>query len=112
MNDKQNKLAQLNEAIANIGLTKEQAITLLKTSQKNEKEIFEYVKHHFENECSYPNYNVEISSNIKIDLSVDSLDVVELISLLEEKYSIVISDKEAEKWDTVEDIVKTVCRLL
>ena len=108
----QYKLDQLNEAIINLGLTRDQAITLLVTYQKKEKEIFEYVKHHFENECCYPNYNVEMSSNIKIDLSADSLDIVELISLLEKKYSIVIPDEEAEKWDNVEDIVKTVCRLL
>lgn len=108
----QDKLDQLNEAIINLGLTRDQAITLLVTYQKKEKEIFEYVKHHFENECCYLNYNVEMSSNIKIDLSADSLDVIELIFLLEKKYSIAIPIKDAEEWNTVEDIVKTVCRLI
>ncbi len=39
------------------------------------------------------------------DLGADSLDVVELVMALEEKFDIEISDDEAEKIATVADVV-------
>ena len=39
------------------------------------------------------------------DLGADSLDVVELVMALEEKFDIEIPDEEAEKIQTVKDIV-------
>ena len=42
------------------------------------------------------------------DLGADSLDTVELIMALEEEYDIEIPDEDAEKFQTVEDLVKYV----
>ncbi len=39
------------------------------------------------------------------DLGADSLDVVEMIMALEEKFEIEIPDSEAEKIQTVQDVV-------
>ena len=39
------------------------------------------------------------------DLGADSLDVVELVMALEEKFDIEIPDEEAEKIQTVADVV-------
>ena len=39
------------------------------------------------------------------DLGADSLDIVELVMALEEEYEIEISDEDAEKIKTVQDIV-------
>ena len=39
------------------------------------------------------------------DLGADSLDIVQLIIALEEEYGLEISDEEAEKIRTVQDIV-------
>jgi len=39
------------------------------------------------------------------DLGADSLDVVELVMALEEKFDIEIPDEEAEKIQTVSDVV-------
>lgn len=39
------------------------------------------------------------------DLGADSLDTVELLMELEEKFSVVITDEEAEKLTTVQSVV-------
>ncbi|MCD6433781.1 MAG: acyl carrier protein [Sulfurimonas sp.] len=49
----------------------------------------------------------EIKDDAKFveDLGADSLDVVELVMALEEKFDIEIPDDEAEKIQTVKDVV-------
>ncbi len=42
------------------------------------------------------------------DLGADSLDVVELLSQLEEEYGIIIPDDEAENLVTVADVAKVI----
>jgi acyl carrier protein len=42
------------------------------------------------------------------DLGADSLDLVELVLALEEEYDMEISDEEAEKIKTVQDVVKHI----
>ncbi len=47
-------------------------------------------------------------SKIVDDLGADSLDVVELLSQLEEEYGIVIPDEQAENLVTVADVAKAI----
>ena len=42
------------------------------------------------------------------DLGADSLDIVELIMALEEEYDMEIPDEDAEKIQTVEDVINYV----
>jgi len=48
---------------------------------------------------------IKMESNLVDDLGADSLDVVELIMAIEEKFDIDIPDDEAEKIVLVKDIV-------
>lgn len=48
---------------------------------------------------------VKPESKFQEDLGADSLDVVELVMALEEKFEIEIPDEEAEKIQTVGDVV-------
>ncbi len=49
---------------------------------------------------------VTIDTNLMKDLEADSLDAVEIIMAIEEEFGIEIPDEEAEKFQTVSDIVK------
>ena len=49
--------------------------------------------------------DIKMSSAFITDLKADSLDVVELVMSLEEKFGISIPDEEAEKLETVQKMV-------
>ena len=51
---------------------------------------------------------VKLESKIIEDLGADSLDVVELVMALEEKFEVEIPDTEAEKLKTIQDVVTFV----
>ena len=51
---------------------------------------------------------VKLESKIIEDLGADSLDVVELVMALEEKFGIEIPDSEAEKLLSIQDVVTFV----
>ena len=60
------------------------------------------------------NISVEkVTPDAKIvdDLGADSLDVVELLSQLEEEYGIIIPDDEAENLVTVADVAAAIEKL-
>jgi acyl carrier protein len=49
--------------------------------------------------------NVSVTTRLREDLNVDSLDAVELIMELEDTFKVKISDDEAQKLKTIGDIV-------
>lgn len=46
------------------------------------------------------------------DLGFDSLDTVELVTMVEEEFGVMVEDDEAEKLRTVADAVKYIDRLM
>ncbi|MGI6177448.1 MAG: acyl carrier protein [Eubacterium sp.] len=51
---------------------------------------------------------VTMETNLMKDLEADSLDAVEIIMAIEEEYGIEVPDEDAEKFQTVADLVKYV----
>ena len=51
---------------------------------------------------------ITLETNLMKDLSADSLDAVEIIMAIEDEYGFEIPDEEAEKMQTVQDLVKFV----
>lgn len=49
-----------------------------------------------------------LETSLKDDLNADSLDAVEVIMALEEKYDIEIADEDAENFKTIADIVNYI----
>ena len=54
---------------------------------------------------------VKMESKIIEDLGADSLDVVELVMALEEKFEVEIPDTEAEKLISIADVVNYIEKL-
>lgn len=55
--------------------------------------------------------SVKMDSKIIEDLGADSLDVVELVMALEEKFNVEIPDGDAEKLVKIEDVVNYIDNL-
>ncbi|UOE92873.1 MULTISPECIES: acyl carrier protein [Bacillaceae] len=51
---------------------------------------------------------VKPEASFKDDLGADSLDVVELVMELEDEFDLEISDEDAEKISTVQDVVSYI----
>jgi len=71
-------------------------------SDSIQEEVVELINKASKNETK------DLSSRLVEDLKIDSLDRVELIMALEEKFKIEITDEEAEKIKTIQDVVDYV----
>lgn len=67
--------------------------------------LFDDVKAVIVEQLSVNADEVKLESKFVEDLGADSLDVVELVMELENKFNIEIPDEEAEKISTVKDVV-------
>jgi acyl carrier protein len=70
--------------------------------------LFEQVKEIIVQELSVPEEKVKESSTFESDLRADSLDVVELVMELEEKFEIEIPEEDFEQIRTVGDLVRYI----
>jgi acyl carrier protein len=70
--------------------------------------LFDEVKEVVVEQLNVSPDEVKEDSKFADDLGADSLDVVELVMSLEEKFDIEIPDEEAEKIATVSDAIKFI----
>ena len=70
--------------------------------------LFEQVKEIIVQELSVPEEKVKDSSTFESDLRADSLDVVELVMELEEKFDIEIPEDDFEQIKSVGDLVRYI----
>jgi len=70
--------------------------------------IFEKLKDIIAEQLSVEVDEVKMDSNIQDDLGADSLDVVDLITTIEDEFDISIPDEAVEEIKTVGDIVNYV----
>ena len=72
-----------------------------------DKESLEYkVKKIIEEQLKVTGDRVKLESSFVNDLGADSLDIVELVMTMEEKFDLEIPDQEAEGLKTVADVIK------
>jgi acyl carrier protein len=67
--------------------------------------LFDEVKEVIVEQLNVASEEVKPEARFVEDLGADSLDVVEMIMALEEKFEIEIPDSEAEKIQTVQDVI-------
>jgi len=67
--------------------------------------VFERVNKVLEDSLGIDADDITIDANLVEDLGADSLDLVEIIMGIEEEFHIDITDSQAEKIKTVQDIV-------
>jgi acyl carrier protein len=70
--------------------------------------IFDEIKEVVVEQLNVNSDEVKLEANFVEDLGADSLDVVELVMALEEKFEIEIPDEDAEGIKTVKDVVEYI----
>lgn len=67
--------------------------------------VFEVIRNVIVEIKDIPEDQIKLESSFEEDLEADSLDIVEMLMLLEEKYDIQIPEEDAEKMKTVQNVV-------
>ncbi len=70
--------------------------------------VFDKIKEIIMDQLQVDESMVTMDTNLMKDLEADSLDAVEIIMGIEEEYGIEIADEDAEKFQTVADLVRYV----
>lgn len=70
--------------------------------------IFDKIKDIIIDQLQVEESEVTMDTNMMKDLSADSLDAVEIIMAIEDEFGLEIPDEDAEKFQTVADLVKYV----
>lgn len=71
----------------------------------SEEEIFQTLKEIIVEQLGVEEEKITLESTFADDLGADSLDVVELVMAIEERFEVEISDDQADKITTVKDLV-------
>lgn len=74
--------------------------------------VFEKVRQFLSDQLEISPEQISMDTNILDDLGADSLDVVELITSLEEEYGIVITDEAIRELYTVREVVEFIEKLI
>lgn len=69
---------------------------------------FEIIKKIIAEQLKVDESEITMDTHLMKDLEADSIDAVEIIILIEEKYGIEIPDEDAEKFQLVGDLVRYV----
>jgi acyl carrier protein len=70
--------------------------------------IFEKIKEIIVEQLGVEEDAVAMGTHLMKDLEADSLDAVEIIMAIEDEFELEVSDEDAEKFQTIGDIVRYV----
>jgi acyl carrier protein len=76
------------------------------------QDVYETVREVVSEQLGMLPKEIELASSFSADLGADSLDLVELIMALEEKFNIEIPDENADQIDTVRQAVDYISSAL
>lgn len=70
--------------------------------------IFDEVKEILAEQLNVDINKIDIASNLADDLGADSLDAIDIVMTIEDRYSIEVPDEVIENMETVNDIVSFI----
>jgi len=74
----------------------------------NEQEVVGKVKKMVASQLGKPEEEISLESAFIEDLGADSLDLVELVMAMEDEFGLEISDEDAERIVTVQDVINHI----
>ena len=78
----------------------------------DEKKLMDEVCNAIAKQLRKPVAEVTATKKLKEDLNADSLDLVELMMNLEERYKITIADEDLTGLQTIQDVVTYIAKLM
>ena len=72
------------------------------------EEVLDLIRAHLADELEIDPARVQLSTNYRDDLAIDSLDLYTMVQELEDTYGIKVPDEEAVQLKTVDDTVRFV----
>lgn len=78
------------------------------TEDLRKKEIFNIVQDILKDTLNIKPSKIKLESDISNDLGADSLDTVEIIMIIEERFNILCPDSDVAKIKTVNDLVQYI----
>ena len=77
-----------------------------------DKEIISDIRNILKEDYQLHEASFSTDSNFKNDFGLDSLDIVEITLKLEDKYHVHVSDEDAARIDTVQDMANAIINRL
>ena len=78
----------------------------------DEKKLMDEVCSAIAKQLRKPIAEITATKNLKEDLNADSLDLVELMMNLEERYNITIADEDLTSLKTIQDVVTYIAKVM
>ena len=77
----------------------------------NNPRLTQKVKEVVANKLNLTYDEIDAKKDLRNDLGMDSLDIIEVVFDLQRELKIFIPDQKSEKWKTIQDIIETVNEL-
>jgi acyl carrier protein len=88
------------------------AVPLNEEKEMDSKAVFEKVKALIAEKLEIEESRITMNSSFRKDLGADSLDTYELVYAIEEEMGVSIPDEKANEFETVQDAVDFLSKLL
>lgn len=73
-------------------------------------EIFSLIKEYFIEEFEIPEEDIKPEAELFTDLELDSIDALDMVSMLESKYEFEIDEEEVKKIRTIQDVIDFIIK--
>lgn len=73
-------------------------------------EIFSLIKEYFIEEFEIPEEDIKPEAELFTDLELDSIDALDMVSMLESKYEFEVDEEEVKKIRTIQDVIDFILK--